>query len=607
MRSEPDKSSIPEQAGWQLLLTLFCFVSVFYSPILFAASKTQQPVQLIAQSQVLAEIGDVDKAFNLLDKAYVLSEANGQTSLMLDIWLLRANYYQQQNQYRRAYQVLQQAWQLNSVLDKSIDQYRLYRNLGQAAMRAAHWQQARESLSIAADIVTTLKDPVREVDTFIKLAQAEIQLNDLKMAEQAINHSLKLARQHSIVSAQLQAGVVQAMVYARSGKIRALRKSLKQLSKTNAKMPATEQRFYNDIEIGRLYRMGNRQLGQKASWRKQAFKAWQRAYKTSELLKHTSLQSISLGYIGRLYADESRFNDAQKYTYQALQIAQHQNDIGMMFKWQLQQARIFRIQGLDNASLQAYRFAANNLLAIRDDLYSLDAPAFENDVVSLYVEQIDSLLFNLSEEENGDKVAQLLRVRELTETLNILQWENQQKILTSLVLPPRGNKLVPKGTAVIYPLALKDRLELLIFFNGEARQHTVNVNRNKLLSTAERFVAMNEIDEGRALGYREKLENWLVQPVMAELANYNIQKLAWVTSGVLAKMDWTAFYADKKAMYQQVSMAVMPSWFGRQDVELQSALKLYQRGNRNVHSLAARRDRQLLSKQWEIADSRVEE
>src|SRR5262249_61159367 len=83
-------------------------------------------------------------------------------------------------------------------------------------------------------------------------------------------------------------------------------------------------------------------------------------------------------------------------------------------------------------------------------------------------------------------------IREARDTIEELKATELQdyfrdSCVTSFIAKRRSIDTIAPGTAVIYPIALADRLELLVSFGDEQRQFTVPIPEAELRDEVQRF------------------------------------------------------------------------------------------------------------------------
>lgn len=176
--------------------------------------------------------------------------------------------------------------------------------------------------------------------------------------------------------------------------------------------------------------------------------------------------SYALGNLGELYEQTQQSSDAQNLTQQALFIAQAIDAKEIAYRWQWQLGRLLREQGNIQQAIAAYTEAVNNLKSLRSDLVAINPDvqfSFREEVEPVYRQLVDLLL----ESDKGAKPSQknLKQAREVIESLQLAELTNFFR--ANCLEPLRQIDFVDVKAAVIYPILLDDRLEVILSLPGQ--------------------------------------------------------------------------------------------------------------------------------------------
>ncbi len=118
---------------------------------------------------------------------------------------------------------------------------------------------------------------------------------------------------------------------------------------------------------------------------------------------------------------------------------------------------------------------------------------------------------------------------------------------------------VSNTAVVVYPIALADRLELLVGLPGALKRFQVPVPASKLKQVSRGF--RRAVQEGRQAYKRlaRSLYDWLIRPFEAELETVAIQTLVFVPDGVLRTIPLAALYDGQQFLIQKYALAMTPS------------------------------------------------
>lgn len=124
-------------------------------------------------------------------------------------------------------------------------------------------------------------------------------------------------------------------------------------------------------------------------------------------------------------------------------------------------------------------------------------------------------------------------------------------------------------TAILYPILLPGRLELLLILPGNILQRTITevnsekVNSQTVNQTARAFQKSvnNKRSHSNPIRLGKKLYRWLIAPISNDLTRHNIQTLVTVPSDSLRMIPMTALMnpTDKSYLIEKFALATTPS------------------------------------------------
>ncbi|BAY92790.1 MULTISPECIES: CHAT domain-containing protein [unclassified Tolypothrix] len=326
-------------------------------------------------------------------------------------------------------------------------------------------------------------------------------------------------------------------------------------------------------------------------------------------LQDRQAESYALGYLGKLYQKQGKFSQATTLTQQALMLAQEQNINGdareVTYLWQSQLGRLLRSQGDPKGAIAAYTAAFSTLQSLRSDLNANNQDVqfdFIQEVKPVYVELVDLLLqSNLSAEELNSLIVSNAGLKEQKSTTKQPQerLELARRVIESLQLAELDNFFqdpcsettnvavqidnIDPHAAVIYPIVLPDRLEVIASIPGKSLQEVkipiseqkVNETLDKLydnldnasINTSARNIVFTSNPDPKE--FQDNLQtllpifgevyNWLIKPFEAELDRNQIQTLVFVLNGRLQRVPIAALYNGQNYLIEKYSVALVPS------------------------------------------------
>jgi CHAT domain-containing protein len=269
------------------------------------------------------------------------------------------------------------------------------------------------------------------------------------------------------------------------------------------------------------------------------------------------------GYLGELYEDEARFTDAMNYTREALFDAQALSDDTSLYKWQWQMARLHEKQGNTALSVDLYRQAVATLNRSRTSLTLGAGINFKQTVSPVFYEFADLLLKQAveiaDEQERQKSLEEVINVLEAVKLAEVEDYFDSECV----VIPDQKIKPADgmSGSAVIYPVLLQDRIELLVQLPSGIAQFTVDVSASRLRDTVNEYRSLIETyDRDNAfMGPSRLLYSWLIEPAESALADSGIHTLVLVPDGPLRSIPISALHDGDQFLIQKYALATTPS------------------------------------------------
>ena len=297
---------------------------------------------------------------------------------------------------------------------------------------------------------------------------------------------------------------------------------------------------------------------------KSSAKILAKAIQKAKNLGDQRAESYALGYLGGVYEKNQQWLEAQDLTQKALQIAQAINASDIVYQWQWQLGRILRARGAVEQATGAYKVAFTTLKSLRSDLVAINPDiqfSFRESVEPLYREYVETLL----SEENSGKIEpsqeNLKQARAVIESLQLAELDNffRSACLQGQIVPVE--QIEQSQAAVIYPIILKDKLEVIVSIQGQLLHHySTKVSQAQLEQVLEELRLSLEkpytTPEGKSLA--QTVYSWLISPIDTELLQKQIKTLVFVLDGGLRNVPMAALYDGKQYLIEKYSIALTP-------------------------------------------------
>lgn len=288
--------------------------------------------------------------------------------------------------------------------------------------------------------------------------------------------------------------------------------------------------------------------------------AWQEAAEVAGTIGDTRQHSYALGYRGELYRERGHFEEALVLMDRALFAAQQANALEATARWQGHRAQLLLELGREADALIAFRDAIASLGRLRVESGSL----FISDVgdQALYLSLVDLLLRSASREEDPARVQSLLgEARDVVEDQKVAELRDY---FSDPCLEARRETALDSiaGAIVVYPVALPDRLELIVSGHGRLEHYRSPVGFEALNTEVHAFRrALQRRTSRQYLRHARQLYAWLIEPIEGLLAAEKPEVLVFVPGGSLRSIPFGALQraSDKKFLIERYPVAVIPS------------------------------------------------
>ncbi|MGI2907336.1 CHAT domain-containing protein [Tolypothrix sp. VBCCA 56010] len=282
-------------------------------------------------------------------------------------------------------------------------------------------------------------------------------------------------------------------------------------------------------------------------------------------LQDKRAEAYALGTLGGIYEQTNQLAIAQTQTQQALTIAESISapDIGYRWQWQLGRILSAKKDRDRIGAIAAYTKAVDNLKSIRRDLVAINPDvqfSFGQGVEPVF-RQLVSLLLE-SKEPSQDN---LKSARDVIESLRLAELDNYFRLACINAQPVQIDKVDQKA-AVIYPVILRDRLEVIVSvpdFSNQTKQtfihRTIALGKQEVDYTVDQLrqkLETRSTNEFKLLS--QKVYNWIIAPIASELTNRKVENLVFVLDAPLGNIPMGALYDGKQYLIEKYNVALTP-------------------------------------------------
>jgi CHAT domain-containing protein len=309
-------------------------------------------------------------------------------------------------------------------------------------------------------------------------------------------------------------------------------------------LPASRDKAYGLVSVGRLYvRLGDRTRG--ASTLRDGLAA-------AEAANDARARSAALGYLAELYEQGGRRADALQLDQRAIVAAEEADAPELLFRWQWHKGRLLKAQGEVDEAILAYQHAVNTFTTVRADLAATPGRvSFRESVGPLFAELAD-LLLQQNHLTDARSTMEIVKGAELQDYF-------QDDCVTALRARTTGIDQLAPQTAALYPIILKDRLELLLTLPDGMKRFTTRVDADTLTAEIRSFRQLLEKrTTHQYYPHARKLYDWLIRPIAADLERQRVDTLVIVPDGALRTIPLSALHDGERFLIERFALATTP-------------------------------------------------
>ncbi len=284
-------------------------------------------------------------------------------------------------------------------------------------------------------------------------------------------------------------------------------------------------------------------------------------------LEDARSQSYAQGILGHWYEQQRQWDKAIATTQTALDLAETLRAADIAYQWHWQQGRLYRQRGQISEAIAQYTAAIENLSELRSDLTALNPDVqfeFREKVEPVYRELVDLLL-----RDPNPAPQQLAQARNIIEALQLAELDNFFRDACASPEVVNIDDLDPTA-AILYPILLENRLELILKIPGEATLKHASLpelSPQQINQIAQQFATLlkrrsSNIQELKSLG--NQLYSWLIQPFEEELEiglerdRSSIKTLSFVLDGALRNIPVGALFDGQRYLIERYAIAITP-------------------------------------------------
>ncbi|NJO16111.1 MAG: tetratricopeptide repeat protein [Thioploca sp.] len=516
---------------------------------------------LLQQADIAFQQGHFEQAINAWETVLQSKQLDSQSHI--DTLIQLALAYQKLGNYPLSSQILRQALSLAKSHHTISQQILIQSYLGDVLLAMQQPELAEAYLNEGIQLAQQLPDPSL-------LAHLQNNLGNILSIQQAYSEALlaftkatELARQQNLMPILIQALSNQAKVYLKQENFADSLNYLEMALAQIPQQPDTRQKGFQLLNLAKLGLTLQEQSKDKLTepFRLPINSLLEEAQHLATQFQDKRLLAYSKGYLAQIYEQNQRYEEALQLTREAIFVSQAFPDL--LYYWESQQGHLLQSQQQLPAASQIYQQALNHLQPIRSHLMIGQrdtTEAFYERIRPVYYSLADVLLQQAATADSAQLKTHLLnQARNTIEQLKVAELQNYFQNECVSELTKTNLDQLDKKTAVIYPILLTDRTELLISLPDGIHQFVMPVKSDFLTQTIVEFQRnLQTRTHFRFIQQAQQLYGWLIHPIYEQLLRYHINTLVIVPDGPLRMIPMAALYNSENKHFLIEDFAIAP-------------------------------------------------
>lgn len=269
-------------------------------------------------------------------------------------------------------------------------------------------------------------------------------------------------------------------------------------------------------------------------------------------------RAYALKELARLYRVQGDRASAIDLTQRAIAAVSGLQADDVLARASAQLGELYEAEGERSPAIAAYSNAVRALQARSRDLVAINPEirqSFRDSVEPVYRSLVSLLLSGTPNQ------AELNQARQTIEALQVAELDNFFRE-ACLEGSPKDIDRVDPHAAALYPIVLRDRLEVILSLPGEPlRSYRTPLSRDRLQRTLDRFRQSLSLSFARSeqLALYGELYDWLVRPAEADLQRADIETLVFVLDSGLRNLPMSVLYDGDRYLVEKYNLAIAPS------------------------------------------------
>lgn len=545
-------------------------------------STTTQQLQMQGaafdlQGQIYLAQAKPDSAWENFSAATAIYRKAGYEVGVISSQINQAQALQASGMYRRALEILQQvSITVQKQPDSALKAIGL-RSLGRTHRLIGNLEQSQDILEQSLEVAQAIGSPQDISAAWLSLGNTAKAKANIKAAWDYYQQAATNSDIQAITRIQAQLNLLSLLIDTPQKSITAP-ELVSQIQAQIAPLPPSRASVDAQINLARS-------LIKLESHRKITSQTIAELLSTTiqqaRIIKDLRGESYALGLLGVLYEKTQQLEAAQDKIEKALLIAQSINAPEIAYNWQWQLGKLMQTQGKTKSAIAAYTSAVSTIESVRSDIVSINPDvqfSFRESVEPIYRELVGLLLQSQGSQTNRENLEQALKVIESLQQAELVNFFREDCLDST----PVQIDQVDKKAVVLYPIVLKDRLEVVVSLPNSTLRHYATflpqTEVEEVLTRLQQEIAPEIADLNRGseslttfwgpsreapqpqeyLNLAQKVYDWLIRPVEQDLAASKAETLVFVLDGPLLNLPMAVLHDGQKFLVEKYAIALTP-------------------------------------------------
>jgi len=449
----------------------------------------------------------------------------------------------------------------------SSDRIIFFNTYGDLMLSLNEIPDAIKFLKIALKQAKIDKNPTMMASVMNNIANVVIVDNDIQTGIQIYDNALALLSKSDNLTLKSKIYLNLAFVISLAGTYEDATAAFNDALTAIQQLPNNHDKAFNCISLSQTGLLIDRFFSEKNSQINLSYRLLKTAQRIGETINNNKIISLASGYVAKILEESGLYEQALQKTRYAIFTAEQNKYDEILYKWHWQAGKLFNIMDKKKQAIDSYRRAILILSDIREELFSgtrLKVDIFDIEIKPVYLE-LSKIYLDQADIEScsKEKEKNILLARNVMEDLKsaeLSDYFEDECVFTKRKSSTNSLNRTPEGVALLYPIALPERLTIIIILPNTITHYNINIRYeelNKLVRNYRKYIQKRSSNE--FLEISQKLHHLLIHSVEKDLIAANIHTLLVAPDGVLRLIPFASLHDEKQFLIEKYAIVTIPA------------------------------------------------